>query len=204
IAQGSRNLPEDHGIIFPGGYALVGGQYKKFDGDASDYVLDRVLPSPNGEDVLYVYPRGDDGTYLLYPYNLITKDVPAPILCHGYSLFADGRMVVMRSASSEPTRVHPMQVWQAPFTSADHAASAPTDGSYLAKVGNTDLVRGLSDALSIARLADVDKPARSTFEDILALATRAIDAYYWLGHPDTGDLKGAIATVRDTAKLILD
>ncbi len=204
IGQGCRSLPEDHGIIFPGGYVLVGGDRKTFDGDASEYVLERELKSPNGEDVLYVYHRGHDGTYLLYPYNLIEKAVASPIACNGYSLFADGRMVVMRGTSSEPTRVHPMQVWRTPFTSAEHAASAPTDGSYLAKVGNADLVRGLSDALSIARLARAEQPARTTFDDILALATRASDAYYWLGHADAGDLKTAVADVKSTAKLILD
>jgi len=204
IAQGCRGLPEDHGIIFPGGYVLVGGERKLFDGDHTDYVLERELKSPNGEDVLYVYQRGRDGTYVLCPYNLIEKAVAAPIVCHGYSLFPDGRMVVMRHVSSEPTRVHPMQVWQTPFASAEHAASASTDGSYLAKVGNADLVRGLSDALSIARLAGADHPERTTFEDILALSTRATDAYYWLGHADAGDLKGAITDVKSTAKLILD
>jgi hypothetical protein len=204
VGQGCRSLPEDHGVIFPGGFALVGGGFKKLGDDASEYVLERVLPSPNGEDVLFVYHRGTDGTYLLYPYNLINKDVAAPITCSGYSLFADGRMVVMRAASGEPTRVHPMQVWQTPFTSAEHAASAPTDGSYLAKVGNAELVRGLSDALSIARLAGVDQPTRTTFEDILAFGTKAIDAYYWLGHADAGDLKSAVADVKSTAKLILD
>jgi hypothetical protein len=190
-------------VVFPGGYVLVGGGYKTFDGDAADYVLERELRSPNGEDVLYVYHRGSDGTYLLYSYNLIDKAVAAPITCHGYSLFGDGRMVVLRR-SVEPTRVHPMQVWRTPFTSAEHAASAPTNGSYLAKVGNADLVRGLSDALSIARLAGADVPVRTTFDDILAFATRAIDQYYWLGHADAGDLKGAIADVKATAKLILD
>src|SRR5215468_2955336 len=203
IGQGCRSLPEDHGVIFPGGTVLVGGAAKMFDGDASDYVLERELRSPNGEDVLYVYFRGSDGTYLLYSYNLIDKAVAAPIHCHGYSLFGDGRMIVMR-ASAEPTRVHPMQVWRTPFTSAEHAASAPTNGSYLAKVGNADLVRGLSDALSIARLADAEAPVRTTFDDILAFATRAVDQYYWLGHADTGDLKAAIADVKTTARLILD
>ncbi|MGN6109205.1 MAG: DNA repair ATPase [Kofleriaceae bacterium] len=204
IALGCRSLPEDHGVIFPGGYVLVGGEHKAFDGDASDYVLKREMRSPNGEDVLYVYHRGRDGSYLLYPYNLIGKEVATPIACSGYSLFADGRMVILRAASGEPTRVHPMQVWQTPFTSAEFAASAPTDGSYLAKVGNADLVRGLSDALSIARLASNDRPQRTTFEDLLALSTRATDAYYWLGHADAGDLRTAIADVKATAKLILD
>ncbi|MEO8704835.1 MAG: DNA repair ATPase, partial [Kofleriaceae bacterium] len=204
IGQGCRSLPEDHGVIFPGGYVLVGGDRKVFDGDHSDYYLEREVRSPNGEDVLYVYHRGRDGTYVLCPYNLIEKSVASPIACNGYSLFADGRMVVMRGTSAEPTRVHPMQVWKTPFTSAEFAASAPSDGSYLAKVGNADLVRGLSDALSIARLAGSDKPQRMTFEDILSLSTRATDAYYWLGHAEAGDLKNAIADVKSTAKLILD
>ena len=65
-------------------------------------------------------------------------------------------------------------------------------------------MRGLSDALSIARLAANDKPQRTTFDDILALTTRATDAYYWLGHADAGDLKTAVADVKSTAKLILD
>ncbi len=204
VGQGCRSLPEDHGVIYPGGYVLIGGDYKKFDGDFTDYLLERELKSPNGEDVLYVYHRGRDGTYVLCPYNLIEKSVAAPISCNGYSLFPDGRATVMRGTSTEPTRVHPMQVWKMPFTSAEFAASAPTDGSYLAKVGNADLVRGLSDALSIARLAANDKPGRTTFEDILALSTRATDAYYWLGHGDAGDLKTAVGDVRSTAKLILD
>ncbi len=204
IGQGCRSLPEDHGVVFPGGYVLVGGEHKRFDGDASDYVLQRELRSPNGEDVLYVFHRGHDGTYLLYPYNLIEKTVATPIACHGYSLFADGRMVILRVASTEPARVHPMQVWRTPFTSADHAASAPTSGSYLAKVGNADLVRGLSDALSIARLAGSDRPNRTTFDDILALGTKAVDAYYWLGHADAGDLRASVTEVKSAAKLILD
>nr|HEX4317824.1 DNA repair ATPase [Kofleriaceae bacterium] len=204
IGQGCRSLPEDHGIVFPGGYVLVGGDHKVFDGDATDYVLERELRSPNGEDVLYVYFRGSDDTYLLYAYNLIDKAIAAPIGCSGYSLFADGRMVVMRQTSTEPARVHAVQIWRTPFTSVDFAANAPIDGSYLSKVGNADLVRGLSDALSVARLACADVPKRTTFEDILALGTRAIDAYYWLGHPDAGDLKTAVGDVRSTAKLILD
>jgi ATPase involved in DNA repair/ATPase family associated with various cellular activities (AAA) len=204
IGQGCRSLPEDHGVVFPGGYLLVGGEHKLFDGDNSDFALERELPSPNGEDVLYVYQRGRDSSYLLYAYNLIDKAVRTPIPCNGYSLFPDGRMVVMRGTVTEPTRVHPMQVWQTPFTSAEHAALAPVDQSYLSKVGNAELVRGLSDALSVARLAAADKPNRSTFEDILALSTRASDGYYWLGHAEVGDLKSAVAEVRGAAKLILD
>src|SRR5205807_7841464 len=93
VGQGCRSLPEDHGVVFPGGYVLVGGAYKKFDGDATDFVLEREMKSPNGEDVLYLYHRGRDGTYLLYAYNLVDQAIAAPIQCNGYSLLGDGRMI---------------------------------------------------------------------------------------------------------------
>ena len=58
--------------------------------DLERLAFERVLESPNGEDVLYVYHRREEGEYLLLPYNLIRKEVTTPIRCHGYSLFASG------------------------------------------------------------------------------------------------------------------
>ncbi|RYZ58379.1 MAG: hypothetical protein EOP08_16305, partial [Proteobacteria bacterium] len=141
-------LPEDQGIVFPGGYCLKNGQKRAFDGDVTQMELERVVRSPNGEDTLYVYFRWADGQYVLMPYNAIKKEMAVPIRTNGMSLFPDGRLVVFRAAT-EATRVHPIQVWRTPFQSEEFAASAPTDGSYLAKVGNRDLVRGISDAISI-------------------------------------------------------
>ncbi|MEZ4464408.1 MAG: DNA repair ATPase [bacterium] len=142
-------------------------------------------------------------THALLPYNLIRKEVQTPIHCHGYSLFQDGRMVVFRSVTGEPTRVHPLQVWQTPFVSAEFAASAPTDGSFLSKVGNADLVRGISDALSICRLIDASKPTRQIYEDLIAALSRLGDAYYWLANPEVGFAE-TITELRRTTELIVD
>lgn len=204
IGQSCQQLPEDHGIIFPGGYFLQSGEHKVFEGDVEQLEFKRVVKSPNGEDVLYVFHRRRDGHYALHPYNLIRKEVQTPIQCHGYSMFSDGRIVVFRSVSEEPTRVHSMQVWQTPFTSAEFAASAPTDGSFLANVGNADLVRGISDAYSVVRLVGNDAPDRQTYEDIIASCSRAIDSYYWLGHEEVGGLSTVVAEIRRTAELIID
>ncbi len=204
IGQACLSLPEDHGILFPGGYVLESGEYKVFDGDNDDLEFKRELKSPNGEDVLYVFHRRRDGHYALLSYNLIRKQVSTPIHCHGYSLFDDGRLVVFRALSDEPTRVHPMQVWQTPFTSAEYAASQPAGDSFLSKVGNADLVRGISDAYSLIRLTDSDRPNRQTYEDIIATAARVVDSYYWLDHDEVGDLKGDVAHIRRTAELIVD
>lgn len=125
IGQACQRLPEDQGLIFPGGYYLTTGVSKTFDTDVTDLEFERVVRSPNGEDVLYVFHSRGDGRSLLLPYNVIRKEVANPIVCHGYSLFDDGTMVVFRATSEEPTRVHPMQVWQTPYVSDTYAAAQP-------------------------------------------------------------------------------
>jgi hypothetical protein len=204
IGRSCVQLPEDHGIIFPGGYYLQGGAYKVFDDHPGDLEFQQVVRSPNGEDVLYVFLTRKDGTYLLLPYNLIGKEVQNPIQCHGYTLFADGKLVIFRVVSDEASRVHPMQIWQTQFTSVEHAAKAPTNDSILARVGNADLVRGISDAFSVRRLTEAPVPARHVFEDIVKLATRMIDHFYWLADPGVGNLEEPVREVRKTAELIID
>lgn len=204
IGSACIQLPEDHGIIFPGGYYLRTGECKLYDHDPQDMEFLRAIRAPNGEDVLYTFHRRDEGRTLLLPYNLIRKEVVNPLTCHGYSLFADGKMVIFSSAGEEPTRVHPMQIWQTPFMSDDHVARAPKTGSYLEKIGNRDLVRGLSSILSLGRLIDEQTPTRATYEDIVAAGNRTADAYYWLGHAEAGDLLSSVKEVRDTAELIID
>ncbi len=205
IGLACQELPEDHGIIFPGGYYLASGEYKVFEQEKVDGLeYKKKILSPNGEDVVYIYHRREDGHYVLFPYNLIRKEVQTPIHCHGYSLFDDGRMVVFRAKSDEPTRVHPMQVWQTPFTSTAYAAAAPTDGSYLSNVGNAELVRGISDAFSVTRLIRNAEPTRQIFEDLVSTTARCLDGYYWLGHQEAGDLESVLKEIRGTADLIID
>ncbi|MCA9658804.1 MAG: DNA repair ATPase, partial [Myxococcales bacterium] len=198
------SLPEDHGVVFPGGYYLQSGESKRFGGEIHGLEFERRLDAPNGEDVLYVFHRRDEGRYVLLPYNLIRKELQNPIVCHGYSIFRDGSMVVFRLVGEEATAIHPMQVWQTPFCSVEHAAAAPTDDSYLAKVGNAELVRGISEIYSVVRLVDNQSPQRLTYEDMIAAATRLLDNYYWLGHAEVGDLASTVAAIRDTGELIID
>jgi len=203
IGSACVQLPEDHGIIFPGGYYLRNGDAKLFDHDPAGMEFLRAIRSPNGEDVLYAFHRRGEGRTLLFPYNLIRREVVNPIDCHGYSLFADGRMVIFATHGNEPTRVHPMQIWQTPFVSDDYLAKTQRSDSHLAKIGNREIVRGLSSALSICRLIDEQTPNRATYEDLVAAASRDIDAYHWLGHPEA-DLLPTLREIRATAEQIID
>ncbi|NED97517.1 AAA domain-containing protein [Phytoactinopolyspora alkaliphila] len=204
IGQACLQLPEDHGIIFPDGYYLATGEYRTFDADVTDLEFKRTIRSPNGEDVLYVFHAREEGRSLLLPYNVIRKDVATPIPCHGYSLFDDGTLVILRATSEEPTRVHPVQVWQTPFQSDVYAAAQPVGTGPLERVGNAELVRGISDCLSVTRMISEMAPSTAVFEAIIAACARAFDSYHWLGDRDLSDLRTPLAEIRTTAEQVLD
>ena len=54
LGQACIQLPEDHGIIWPGGYLLQNGDTHQFDSAFDGMRFKRMIRSPNGEDVLYV------------------------------------------------------------------------------------------------------------------------------------------------------
>ncbi|GIE96623.1 DNA repair ATPase [Paractinoplanes rishiriensis] len=204
IGQACQRLPEDQGIIFPGGYYLATGVAKTFDADTADLEFERVVRSVNGEDVLYVFHARAAGRYLLLPYNVIRKEVATPIACHGYSLFDNGTLIAFRHDSDEPTRVHPMQIWQTPYVSDTFAAAQPAGTGPLERIGNADLVRGIADALTVTRMVDEMTPSGAVFEAIIAACTRLFDHYFWLGESDLEDLATPLSEVRATAEQVLD
>lgn len=200
-------LPEDHGIIFPGGYYLQSGEYKRF--DLPQRIIDtlrfkRMLRSPNGEDVLYVFYQPGSGHYALFTYNLIEKTLTAPILGNGYARFPDGRILVFQSDGDEPTRVHPMQLWQTPFASDEHASAQPAAQGFFGRIGNAGLVRGVSDLLGIARAVREQTPTRAAYEDLIRQCARALDAYFWLSADEAGALAGDLRAIADGARSTLD
>lgn len=204
IGLSCRLLPEDQGIVFPGGYYLATGVHKTFDTEVDDLVYETTVRAPNGEDVLYVFRAGARGRTLLLPYNMIRKQVATPISCHGYSLFEDGTMVVLRAVSAEPARVHTLQVWQTPFVSDTHAARQPTGDGPLARIGNAELVRGLADCLSVSRMVEDLTPSTEVFEAIVAACGRTTDHHHWLAEAEFGDLAAPLGALRDTAAQVVD
>lgn len=221
IGQACRRLPADQGIVFPGGYCLATGAYKTFDGtaapvDTAALEYERVIRSPNGEDVLFAFHARVEGRSLLLPYNMIRKEFAAPLSCHGWALFDDGTLTVLRADSDEPTRVHPLQLWRSPYVSDTYADAQPSEagpsarsqlranrGDPIARVGNADLVRGISDCLSLTRAASRTAPTAEVYEALLAACVRAADTYHWLGDADLGDLRTPLDAVRATTEQVL-
>jgi MoxR-like ATPase len=197
-------LPEGHGAIFPGGYFLETGEFKQLDGDPGDLSLDRVVRSPNGEDVAYIFFDARTSRYLLVLYNLIRKDTQPPIACNAWALMEDGTLVLHRADGDEATRAHNLQLWVTPFTTQEYAARAPVPDTFLARIGNAELVRGISDSLSVVRLITQATPSVTVYNDLLRQVRRVQDAYHWIDHEEAGDLRTPLQAILTAADLIIE
>lgn len=203
IGQSCVQLPENHGIIFPGGYYLNTGEYKTFDEDNSAFRFKRMIRSPNGEDVLYVFYEPVDGVISLLAYNLIEKKLQNPIYGHGYA-HADNGEIVIFSAESEPTRVHPMQIWVTPYVSAEFASKAPARQNFYGRIGNNELVRGISDFYSITRIINNQSVSVRLYEELSQSAKKVFDNYYWLNEKDVQSIAQLLKDITSTAELVID
>ncbi|MFF5900202.1 DNA repair ATPase [Streptomyces argenteolus] len=202
IGQSCLRLPEDEGVVFPGGYCLASGAVRTFDTDTSGLLFDRLIRSPNGEDLLFAFHSRPERRGLLLSYNLIRKEITRPLACRGYALLDDGTMIVLRDETGEPGRVHPVQIWRTPYVSDTHVTPA-VDGP-LARIGNADLVRGIADCLAIARQATELTPAGEVYEALVTSCVRAGDVHHWLGDAETGDLRTPLTELQTTAAHVLD
>ncbi|MFF0745904.1 DNA repair ATPase [Streptomyces sp. NPDC004111] len=202
IGQSCRRLPDDQGVVFPGGYCLASGTVKAFDADTSQLEFAGAVRSPNGEDVLFAFRAAASGRTLLLPYNLVRKTAATPLTCDGYALFDDGELLALRAG--EPGRVHQVQRWRSPFVSDLYAAGAAGGGGPLARIGNPDLVRGVADCLAVARQARDTAPTGEMYEALVAACARAADRHHWLGDAEAGDLRTPLEGVRATAVQVLE
>jgi hypothetical protein len=203
IGSACVSLPEDHGIIYPGGFYLKDGESKAFPDQIEGLKFKRSIRSPNGEDVLYIFYEPESGLVGLYSYNSIRKGLQNPIYGHGYSIFDDGTAVIF-SAEDEPTRVHPMQVWETPFASEEHAAAQQISDSFYSRIGNKDLVRGISDLSSICKSINNPEPSKALYEDLIKAAKQIFDNHHWIEDKEIADLSEIITLIVSTSELVID
>ncbi|MGW1053080.1 DNA repair ATPase [Streptomyces sp. CG4] len=203
IGQACRRLPEEQGIVFPGGYCLAGAGHKTYELDVRGLEFEREVRAPNGEDVLYAFRSRSQGRTLLLSYNTLRKEVANPLPCRGWALFDDGALAVLRADGDEPAHTHPLQWWTSPYVSDTHAAALRTGTGALARVGNADLVRGLADCLSVARLVADGIETSEGYRALAAACVRAADTNHWLADPELGGLGGPLDELRVTAEQVL-
>ncbi|MDZ7923147.1 MAG: DNA repair ATPase [Marinagarivorans sp.] len=203
IGESCIQLPEDHGVIFPGGYYLQTGEYKTFEESVDNFRFKRMIRSPNGEDVLFVFYEPVAGAVALLGYNMINKSLSNPIFGHGYALFADGRIVIF-TAEDEPSRVHPMQIWQSPYISMEYASQLPVSKTFFGRIGNAELVRGISDIYSVHRIVQNQSVSLKLYEELSRISHKLFDNYYWLAEKELADIADIIRAVEKTSELVID
>jgi len=208
IGRSCQCLPEDHGIIYPGGIYLQNGEIKTFADGSHDknkgMRFKRTFKSPNGEDILYIFYEPEEGKSGLFSYNMIEKDLANPLFGHGYAFYPDGKMVIFNSESEEPTRIHSMQIWQTAFTSDEYASQQPTSASFYASIGNAELVRGISELYSISREIDKQSASVSLYNELSQANERLLNTYYWLDKPELEGIKKSLHDISQTSELVLD
>ena len=202
LADACILLPEDHGLIFSNGYYLQSGENKTFPTNTTDLLFEKRISSPNGEDYLFVFYSKTSSTYVLLPYNMIEQKVETPIHCNGFSIFANGHMIYFKCDGS-PQKHHAVQIWQTPFTEAETAVSGKSD-SYLYKIGNRDIVRGMSECHEIINLVQRNEAYAEIYIDLSQKANDVLDSYFWINNDGAFQLGQSILQIRDTANSAVD
>ena len=202
IEHACVQLPDDHGLIFSNGYYLQTGENKTFESDLQDMQFAARIDSQNGEDFLYVFHNRDTGVYILLNYNLIEQKVDTPLVCHGFSLFEAGELVCFRSQDTA-AKHHAIQVWQTPYTGTGFEPPGQQD-SFLHKVGNKDIVRGMAECHEVLGLINKEDTYANLYVDIVKQATDILDSFFWITNEDTGGLATPLTEIRNAAASAID
>ncbi|MEX0818300.1 MAG: DNA repair ATPase, partial [Pirellulaceae bacterium] len=197
IADACVLLPDDQGLIFSNGYYLQTGEAKTFGNDLTQMMFERRVAAPNGEDFLYSFYNRDTGTYILLPYHLIEQRVDTPVICNGFTIFDTGEMICFQ-AQEEAQKHHAIQIWRTPFVGEDHLPHTQSD-SYLAKIGNRDIVRGMAECHEVLTLIEREDVYASLYIDIVKETTDVLDSYFWLASDETFQLREPLVAIKATA-----
>lgn len=202
LANAAVLLPEDHGLIFSNGFYLQTGECKTFENGISNLLFEKRIASPNGEDHLFVFHNREGGDYVLLSYNMIRQQVETPVICNGYSLFDDGKLLVFR-ADAEPKRQHAIQIWQTPYVGPDFPMSGDPD-SFLDKIGNKDIVRAMAEAYEVLNLLEKDDSYANLYLDLSRKTTDLVDAYFWLDDAHASQVGKPIRRIREVASSAIE
>ncbi|HEX6863471.1 MAG TPA: DNA repair ATPase, partial [Thermoanaerobaculia bacterium] len=175
---------------------------KRFDARPGGLTLERVVQAPGGEDVLYVFYDRAAGEYVLMPYRVIAQKVEERIACHGFSLFADGHLLLFR-ADGEPQKHHHIQLRQTPFYQPGHEPPGQRE-AFLYRVGNKEVVRCLAEGHEVVTLARKESPYAELYVDLVKRCSALLDSHPWLGSEDAFGVDAALRQVREAADRAVD
>lgn len=193
-------LPENHGLVFSRGYYLASGKYQRFPGIPADLIFERKITAPNGEDFAYLFYHRREGIYAILAYNLIDQSIDTPLVTNGYAFFGDGQVVFFKTPEdAEPQKHHAIQVWQTPFVGPNFVQPV-SEQSYLSKVGNRDIVRGMAECVEVLELLGREDLYADLYVDLVKSTSDLLDAYFWLDHEESANLALPLAEIKTAAQ----
>lgn len=191
-------LPDDHGLVFSNGYYLQNGESKTFDTELQDMLYQERIASPNGEDFLYVFYQPDQGVYVLLQYNVIEQKLDTPLICHGFTRFEGGELICF-SGQDEPQKHHMLQLWKTPYISDSFELPHKTD-SYLNKIGNKNIVRGMAECHELLGLIFRKEAYENLYVDLVKQTSAVLDSYFWINHKETFALGEVVLELKKAAE----
>jgi len=191
-------LPDDHGLVFSNGYYLQNGESKTFETALQDMLYQERIASPNGEDFLYVFYQPDQGVYVLLQYNVIEQKLDTPLICHGFTRFEGGELICF-SGQDEPQKHHTIQLWKTPYVSESFQVPHKTD-SYLNKIGNKDIVRGMAECHGVLGLISRKDAYENLYVDLVKQTSDVLDSYFWINHKETFELGAIVLEIKKAAE----
>jgi hypothetical protein len=195
-------LPDNQGVIFPNGYYLQNGTSKIFESNITDLDFIRSIASPNGEDFLYIFYQRQSNTYVLMSYNVIMQQVEIPIVCNGFTVFDDGKLIYFRT-ENEAVRHHQVQIWQTPYTAVLLENKAMAE-NVLYKIGNKDIVSAMSESQEVIQLLNKEDSYEGLYEDIVKKTGDIVDSYFWIRDAETFDLSAPLNQIKEIANTAID
>lgn len=201
IAESCVLLPDGHGLVFPHGYVLQTGEVKRFETGLPPMRFERRVAAANGEDTLFVFSHLESGSYLLLSYNLITQGVATPIICHGYSLFPSGELILFQG-DEEPRKHHVVQSWRTPFVTQQDSPHAKSQ-TFLSKIGNAEIVRCMAECNGVLTLLAKDDSFSGLYVELARSAGDIADSYFWVDREEAQKLKESLLEIKTTAEAAL-
>jgi len=201
LADSCVLLPDDHGVLFSDGFALQTGALKRIATDRNGMRFERRISSANGEDTLFVFHDLAAGEYQLMPYNLIAQDLATPMFCHGFSLFPGGELLLV-NREEEPRKHHVIQSWRTPLVTESRANEAHSK-SFLAQVGNADIVRAMAECRGVLTLLEKDDSFSGLYVELARRSGDIADAYFWIDREEAHRLKEVLLEIKRAAESAL-
>ncbi len=195
-------LPDNHGLIFPDGYYLQTGEFKKFERSIEKVKFQQKIAAPNGEDYLYVFYEEDKGDYVLMTYNIIEQKINTPIICNGFTILENGELCYFKS-ELDATKHHVIQIWQTPYSKTVQTEAHHSD-SLLFKIGNKDIVKAMAECQEIITLLNKKDSYEGLYDDISKQSGDVLDSYYWIRESETSNLNIPLAELQSTANSAID